>query len=63
MSLVEGLVAVHLEQYRTSGVDLILGEAHFVGRKTVEVALNGGGTRWLAADRVFLNGGRTVVFK
>lgn len=55
--MVEGLVAVHIEKYRTSGVDLILGEAHFVGPKTLEVALNDGGTRRLSGERVFLNVG------
>jgi pyruvate/2-oxoglutarate dehydrogenase complex dihydrolipoamide dehydrogenase (E3) component len=53
--MVEGLVAMHLEQYRTSGAELILGEAHFVGPKTVDVALNDGGTRRLSGNRVFLN--------
>lgn len=53
--MVEGLVDFHLEQYRTSGVELLLGQAHFVAPKTVEVALNDGGTRRLIGDHVFLN--------
>jgi len=53
--MVEGLVAVHVELYRASGAELIMGEARFVGPKTLEVALNGGGTRVLRGDRVFLN--------
>jgi pyruvate/2-oxoglutarate dehydrogenase complex dihydrolipoamide dehydrogenase (E3) component len=53
--MVEGLVDFHQEQYRTSGVELLLGQAHFVAPKTVEVALNDGGTRRLIGDRVFLN--------
>ncbi len=44
----------------TPNVELIFGEGRFTGPKTVEVALNdGGGTRLLTADSVFINtGGR-----
>jgi pyruvate/2-oxoglutarate dehydrogenase complex dihydrolipoamide dehydrogenase (E3) component len=53
--MVEGEVAFHLEAYRASGAELIMGQARFAAPKTVEVALNGGGTRMLSGDRVFLN--------
>jgi pyruvate/2-oxoglutarate dehydrogenase complex dihydrolipoamide dehydrogenase (E3) component len=53
--MVEAQVDLHREQYRTSGVELVLGQAHFVAPKTVDVALNDGGTRRLSGDRVFLN--------
>jgi pyruvate/2-oxoglutarate dehydrogenase complex dihydrolipoamide dehydrogenase (E3) component len=53
--MVEDEVAFHLQAYRASGAELILGQAHFVAPKTVEVALNDGGTRLLSGDRVFLN--------
>jgi pyruvate/2-oxoglutarate dehydrogenase complex dihydrolipoamide dehydrogenase (E3) component len=53
--MVEGLVAAHLELYRTSGAALVMGEAHFVGPKTLEVTLNQGGTRRLRGERVFLD--------
>jgi pyruvate/2-oxoglutarate dehydrogenase complex dihydrolipoamide dehydrogenase (E3) component len=46
----------------TPNVSLIFGEAHFTGPKTVEVVLNGGGTRLLTADTIFINtGGRPAV--
>jgi pyruvate/2-oxoglutarate dehydrogenase complex dihydrolipoamide dehydrogenase (E3) component len=41
----------------TEGVELLMGEASFVGPKTVEVRLNGGGTRRLSAERFFINTG------
>jgi pyruvate/2-oxoglutarate dehydrogenase complex dihydrolipoamide dehydrogenase (E3) component len=41
-----------------AGVDLIMGYAHFIGPKTVEVKLNGGGTRHLIADTLFINVGQ-----
>jgi pyruvate/2-oxoglutarate dehydrogenase complex dihydrolipoamide dehydrogenase (E3) component len=53
--MVEGLIAMHLERYRASGAELILGAGRFVAPKTLEVRLNDGGTRVLAGDRVFLN--------
>jgi len=53
--MVEGLVAMQVDAFRTNGAELILGQAHFVGPKAVEVALNDGGTRLLSGDRVFLD--------
>jgi pyruvate/2-oxoglutarate dehydrogenase complex dihydrolipoamide dehydrogenase (E3) component len=53
--MVEGMIAIHLERYKASGAELILGAARFVAPKTVEVRLNEGGTHVLAGDRVFLN--------
>jgi pyruvate/2-oxoglutarate dehydrogenase complex dihydrolipoamide dehydrogenase (E3) component len=41
----------------TEGLDLIMGEARFAGPKTVEVQLNEGGVRTLAADTVVINSG------
>jgi pyruvate/2-oxoglutarate dehydrogenase complex dihydrolipoamide dehydrogenase (E3) component len=41
----------------TEGVDLLMGEASFVGEKTIEVRLNAGGTRVLSAERFFINTG------
>ncbi|HEX4131540.1 MAG TPA: mercuric reductase [Pirellulales bacterium] len=53
--MVEGLVAMHLELYRNSGAELLMGEGRFVAPKTLEVRLNDGGMRTLNAERVFLN--------
>lgn len=39
------------------GVELIMGEASFAGPKTVEIRLNGGGTRRLHAELIFINTG------
>jgi pyruvate/2-oxoglutarate dehydrogenase complex dihydrolipoamide dehydrogenase (E3) component len=40
----------HLENYKTSGAELIMGSGRFVAPKTLEVLLNDGGTRVLAGD-------------
>src|SRR6476660_8327439 len=55
--MVDRQVAKHLENYKASGAELIMGSGRFVAPKTLEVTLNDGGTRVLAADKVFLNVG------
>jgi pyruvate/2-oxoglutarate dehydrogenase complex dihydrolipoamide dehydrogenase (E3) component len=55
--MVERQVAKHLEIYRASGAELIMGSGRFIAPKTLEVNLNDGGKRELAADKVFLNVG------
>ena len=45
--MVDGLVAMHLQKYKESGAELVMGQGRFVVPKTIEVALNGGGTRTL----------------
>src|SRR5262245_4339133 len=55
--MVERQIAQHLQIYRASGAELIMGSGRFVAAKTLEVNLNDGGTRELAVDRVFLNVG------
>ena len=53
--MVEDQIAAHLQNYKTSGAELIMGAGRFVAPKTLEVRLNDGGTRILAGDQVFLN--------
>jgi pyruvate/2-oxoglutarate dehydrogenase complex dihydrolipoamide dehydrogenase (E3) component len=53
--MVDGLIAMHLEKYKASGAELIMGSGRFIAPKMIEVRLNDGGTRVLAGDRVFLN--------
>src|SRR5262245_61193189 len=53
--MVDREIAAHLQNYKTSGAELILGAGRFVAPKTLEVRLNDGGTRILAGDQVFLN--------
>jgi pyruvate/2-oxoglutarate dehydrogenase complex dihydrolipoamide dehydrogenase (E3) component len=53
--MVDREIALHLQNYKSSGAELILGSGGFVAPKTLEVRLNDGSTRALAADQVFLN--------
>src|SRR5262249_48912528 len=55
--MVERQIAKHVQIYRTSGAELIMGRGRFLAPKTIEVKLNDGGTRVLAGDKVFLNVG------
>jgi pyruvate/2-oxoglutarate dehydrogenase complex dihydrolipoamide dehydrogenase (E3) component len=53
--MVDGLIAMHLDRYKASGAELIMGTGRFVAPRTIEVSLNDGGTRVLTGDRVVLN--------
>jgi pyruvate/2-oxoglutarate dehydrogenase complex dihydrolipoamide dehydrogenase (E3) component len=55
--MVDGLVELHLGNFKASGAELVMGEARFTEPKTVRVTLNAGGTRLLRGERVFLNVG------
>src|SRR6266404_4678508 len=42
--MVEGLIELHLGNFKSSGAELIMGAAHFTEPKTVQVTLNARGT-------------------
>jgi pyruvate/2-oxoglutarate dehydrogenase complex dihydrolipoamide dehydrogenase (E3) component len=48
-------VDLHLQNFRATGTELIVGDGRFVAPKTLEVRLSDGGTRLLASDQVFIN--------
>ena len=54
-AMVDGLRQLHLDRYRASGAELIMGEARFTRDRTVDVELNSGGTRRIRGERVFLD--------
>jgi pyruvate/2-oxoglutarate dehydrogenase complex dihydrolipoamide dehydrogenase (E3) component len=56
-AMVDGLVALHLQKYRESGAELVLGSGRFVAPRTVEVALNAGGARTLRGRTVVIDTG------
>ena len=54
--MVENLIAMHLERYKATGAELVMGEAKFTAPKILDVQLNdGGGSRTLTTERIFLN--------
>ncbi|MCK8787721.1 FAD-dependent oxidoreductase [Roseomonas sp. NAR14] len=54
-AMVDGLIALHRERFAAAGNELVWGHGRFVGERTLEVALPGGGVRRLRGDRVFLD--------
>ena len=55
--MVDGLIAMHLDKYRASGAELVMGHGRFVSPKTIEVALRDGGIRTLHGKTVVINTG------
>jgi pyruvate/2-oxoglutarate dehydrogenase complex dihydrolipoamide dehydrogenase (E3) component len=55
--MVDGLMAAHHQKFKASGAELIMGTGKFVAPKTLEVALNAGGTRTLRGQSVIVNTG------
>lgn len=53
--MVEGLVKTHLDRYRATGAELVMGQAKFIAPNRLDVHLNGGGLRTLVGERIFLN--------
>ncbi len=52
----------HAKRTADAGIELIMGEGRFVAPKTIEVALNDGGTRRFVGERVFLDlGSRSTI--
>src|SRR5271168_1923849 len=55
--MVQKLVDMHLERYRKSGAELVMGTGRFVGPRTIEARLNDGGTRTFRGKNVVINTG------
>jgi len=62
--MVDDQIAAHLQNYKASGAELIMGSGRFVAPKTLEVSLNDGGTRacWQATWSSLISG-RTRQFR
>ena len=48
-------IELHLQNYRATSAELIMGSGRFVAPRIFEVHLNNGGMRLLAGERVFIN--------
>src|SRR6202012_3485341 len=55
--MIDSEIRFHLNAYSEAGVELIMGSVRFIGPKTIEVALNEGGTRVLAGSQIVINVG------
>ena len=55
--MVTGLVDLHLDLYKKSGAELLMGTGRFIAPKTIEVTLPDGGMRTLYGKNVVINTG------
>jgi pyruvate/2-oxoglutarate dehydrogenase complex dihydrolipoamide dehydrogenase (E3) component len=55
--MIDREIAFHLNAYKISGAELIMGGGRFVGPRTIEVALNDGGSRVLRGSKVVIDVG------
>jgi len=55
--MVDGLIEMHLTNFKASGAELLIGSGRFTGPKTIEVALPDGGTRTLRGENVVISTG------
>src|SRR5437588_635732 len=55
--MVAGLVDVHLDNYKSSGAELLMGSGRFIEPKTIEVTFDGHPARVFRGNRVVINTG------
>ncbi|WP_263355952.1 dihydrolipoyl dehydrogenase family protein [Acidicapsa ligni] len=55
--MVDGLVQMHLDNFKASGAELVIGWGRFIAPRTIEVALGDGGTRVLRGSKVVIGTG------
>jgi pyruvate/2-oxoglutarate dehydrogenase complex dihydrolipoamide dehydrogenase (E3) component len=56
-TMVKALVDIHVRNFQTSGVDLVLGHGYFVGPRLIQVELHDGTTRLLRGKDVVIGTG------
>jgi pyruvate/2-oxoglutarate dehydrogenase complex dihydrolipoamide dehydrogenase (E3) component len=60
--MVDHNLQVHLANFAKSHAEIVMGFGRFIAEKTIEVALNAGGTRTLRSDRIFIaTGSRATI--
>ena len=55
--MIDREIDLHLNLYKQTGAELVMGSGRFIGPKTIGVALNDGGTRVLAGNEIVVNVG------
>lgn len=56
-AMVNGLIEMHLDNFKASGAELLLGSARFIAPRTIEVIQPGGRTRMVRGTRVVIGTG------
>ena len=55
--MVKSLIDIHLRNFETSGVELVLGHGYFIGPRLIQVDMNDGATRQLQGENVVIGTG------
>jgi len=55
--MVDGLVDMHLANFKSSGAELLLGSGRFIAPKTIEVSLPDDGSRFLHGENIIISTG------
>jgi pyruvate/2-oxoglutarate dehydrogenase complex dihydrolipoamide dehydrogenase (E3) component len=53
--MIEGLREAHIANFERNHAEIIRGFGRFVGENSVQVTLNGGGTRTLQSSQIFID--------
>ena len=56
-TMVDGLIQIHLDNFKASGAELIMGSGRFIAPKTLEVTLAGGDTRIVRGNHIVIDVG------
>ncbi len=56
-TMVKGLVDIHVDNFKKSGSELVMGSGRFIAPRTLEVKLASGGTRYLRGANVIIGTG------
>jgi pyruvate/2-oxoglutarate dehydrogenase complex dihydrolipoamide dehydrogenase (E3) component len=56
-TMVKGLVDIHVDNFKKSGSELVMGSGKFIAPRTLEVTLADGGTRYLRGANVIIGTG------
>ena len=61
--MVDDLIAVHLDRFKSSGAELVLGEGKFIAPRTLQVTLPDGSTQVLSGERVVISTGSRAILQ
>jgi pyruvate/2-oxoglutarate dehydrogenase complex dihydrolipoamide dehydrogenase (E3) component len=53
--MVDGMIEIHRTRFAAPGIEFVLGGGRFVGPRTIDIRMSGGGVRRIVGERVFLN--------
>lgn len=61
--MVDDLIAIHLERFKSSGAELVMGEGKFIAPKTLQATLPDGSTQFLSGEHVIVSTGSRAIIQ